>query len=75
MGLIVRVVLCSVSACVSFVEVEKVDGWACGVVSIVAMILEVLLSTPAVIIFRGGPPGREGPTTPCCASKADGSSL
>ena len=45
MGLIVLVVLCSVSACVSLVEVENVDGWACGVLSIVAMILEVLLST------------------------------
>ena len=45
MGLIVRVVLWSVSACVSLVEVENVDGWACGVLSIVAMILEVLLST------------------------------
>lgn len=45
MGLIVRVVLCSVSACESLFDVEKVDGWACGVLSIVAMILEVLLST------------------------------
>ena len=49
MGLIVRVVLCSVSACVSLVEVENVDGWACGVLSIVAMILEVLLSTKLIM--------------------------
>lgn len=40
-----RVVLCRVSACESFVDDAKVEGLAWGVLSIVDMIWEVLLST------------------------------
>lgn len=44
-GLIVRVVLCRVSASESLEFEEKVDGLAWGVLSIVDMIRDVLLST------------------------------
>lgn len=48
MGLIVRVVLCSVSAWDSFVLELKVEGWDIGVLSMVAIMREVLLSADAV---------------------------
>lgn len=48
MGLIVRVVLCSVRACDSFVLELNVEGWDMGVLSIVAIMREVLLSAEAI---------------------------
>ena len=48
MGLIVRVVLCNVNACESLVDEVKVESWETGVLSMVAMMREVLVSTEAV---------------------------
>jgi hypothetical protein len=47
-GLIVRVVLCSVSACDNLFDEVKVEGLGAGVLSMVAMMREVLLSAEAV---------------------------
>jgi hypothetical protein len=46
-GLIVRVVLCSVNACDNLLDEVKVEGLGAGVLSMVAMIREVLVSAEA----------------------------
>src|SRR5712672_2903143 len=73
-GLTVRVVLCSVSACESFEALVNADTRCSGVVSMEAIIFVVSDEGPAVMALRISL-GRAGPTGTCCAMRAGGSCL